>query len=198
MPTMLVVAGVNGAGKSSNIEKTRVEEYINPDKIAKEFAEKHPDQNQLRAMKGVLDRVNANIAQKKDFAIETTLASRTALNQMKRAKDAGFEVQLNYVALDTVERHVERVASRVAKGGHDISREDIERRFRTSYENLPKAIELADKVNIFDNSDKLKPVLQIDRGKILQESRNMPDHLKSHLYSLNRMTLRDKEKGREF
>ena len=197
MPVMTVVAGVNGAGKSSRIGEDQRHNYINPDTIAKEYSQKHPDRNPLRGMKEVLRRVDTNIKNKTDFAIETTLAGRHILNQMQSAKKAGFEVHLTYVTLDSLDRHIERVNARVAKGGHDIPRQDIERRYRTSYKNLPRAMKMADKVNIYDNTKELRPLLKMDQGNILFESPDMPKHLKSQIYMQGKLTLRDKLNGRE-
>jgi predicted ABC-type ATPase len=197
MPVMTVVAGVNGAGKSSNIGKHQRYNYINPDTIAKEYAQKYPDGNPLRGMKEVLRRVDTNIKNKTDFALETTLAGRHILNQMQSAKKAGFEVHLTYVTLDSLDRHVERVNARVEKGGHDIPRQDIERRYRTSYENLPRAMKMADKVSIYDNTKELRPLLKMDRGNIRFESPDMPKPLKDQLYMKGKLTLRGKQGGRE-
>lgn len=197
MPVMTVVAGVNGAGKSSEIGKHQGYNYINPDTIAKAFVEKHPDRNPLQGMRDVLRQVDANIKNKTDFAIETTLAGRHILSQMQSAKKAGFEVHLTYVTLDTLDRHIERVAARVEKGGHDIPRQDIERRYRTIYENLPRAMKMADKVSIYDNTKELKPLLKLDHGNIRFESPEMPKKLKSQLYMQGKLTLRDKQDGRE-
>jgi predicted ABC-type ATPase len=148
-------------------------------------------------MKETLRRVDTNIKNKTDFALETTLAGRHILNQMQSARKAGFEVHLTYVTLDSLDRHIERVNARVEKGGHDIPRQDIERRYRTSYENLPRAMKMADKVNIYDNTEELRPLLKMDRGNILFESQEMPKKLKDQLYMPGKLTLKDRPGGRE-
>ena len=59
---------------------------------------------------------------------------------------------LFYIRLASVALALERVAARVARGGHDVPPQDVVRRFSRSLKNLPKAVSLADKVTILDNS----------------------------------------------
>ena len=198
MPVMIVVAGVNGAGKSSTIGEKQKIDYINPDQISKYMQERHPESGPLGAMKEVLRQIEEKLDTKANFAMETTLAGKNSLNIMRRAKAAGFDIKLRYVVLDNLERHFERVATRVSRGGHDIAREDIERRFRTSFENLPKAMALSDQVAIYDNTHVLKPLLLLDHGKIVLEEKRMPAQLKSHIYEPQELILKDLQEERVF
>lgn len=87
---------------------------------------------------------------------------------MRDAKAAGYKIDLYYVALDSVERNIERVKFRVALGGHDIPEEAIRRRHKGSLENLSKALALADEAVIVDNSDVAPRVIfQIDGGSVV-------------------------------
>lgn len=71
---------------------------------------------------------------------------------MDEARQHGYEVELVYIRLASSALALERVAARVARGGHDVPPQDVIRRFSRSLENLPKAVNLADRVTILDNS----------------------------------------------
>lgn len=71
---------------------------------------------------------------------------------MDEAKQRGYGVELVYIRLTSSALALERVAARVARGGHDVPPQDVIRRFSRSLENLPKAVNLADRVTILDNS----------------------------------------------
>jgi predicted ABC-type ATPase len=87
---------------------------------------------------------------------------------MRTAKQAGYEVGLIFVALNSADLNVERVAERVARGGHNIPEDIIRRRYETAIRSLPEAISLADGTIIFDNSHASGPQLlvQIRAGSI--------------------------------
>ena len=87
---------------------------------------------------------------------------------MSEAKAAGFNVDLYYVALDTVERNIERVKFRVALGGHDIPEDAIRRRYKGSLAHLPQALALADEAVLVENSE-IRPriVFQLRGGYVV-------------------------------
>jgi predicted ABC-type ATPase len=68
-------------------------------------------------------------------------------------KIGSFDVRLYYIGLKSVEINIERVAQRVAKGGHHIDESDIRRRYSESLKNLPRAMELANSGKIFNNDN---------------------------------------------
>jgi predicted ABC-type ATPase len=49
--------------------------------------------------------------------------------------------------------NVLRVATRVAKGGHNVPEVDIRRRYERSLSNLARALPLADRARLVDNSE---------------------------------------------
>lgn len=97
------------------------------------------------------------IAERLDFAFESTLGATTIPRLLAAASDRGCEVRAWYVGLDTVERHIARVRSRVRKGGHDIPEADIRRRFENSRLNLIHLMPKLTALRIFDNSDEADP-----------------------------------------
>lgn len=189
-PTLFILAGPNGAGKStyakvyipSEIEK------INPDKINKSISEDNPEllyaESWEKTWKYIADRITDNIEKRKSFALESTLAGKTGFTRILEAKEKGFRVHITYIALDSLEMHFERVQNRVNRGGHNIPKEDIIRRFIASYRKLPQILTLADEATIFNNSDSTKshvPILKVKEGLIVEMDKNIPSPVRESL-----------------
>lgn len=68
----------------------------------------------------MLTRLNALAASGVDFAFETTLAARSFARFLQGCKNRGYQINLVYVWLRSVELATNRVAKRVASGGHNI------------------------------------------------------------------------------
>jgi predicted ABC-type ATPase len=116
------------------------------------------------------------IAERKDFALETTLGANTIPRMLAQAASQGIEIYIWYVGLSSPERHIERVQARVRRGGHDIAAEHIHRRFDHSRLNLIELMPHLTALRVYDNSadadpatgkvPKPKLVLHMERGKI--------------------------------
>ncbi|GHV59873.1 ATPase AAA [Campylobacterota bacterium] len=148
-PQLTVIAGPNGAGKSSlSVHPIFKNIFIvNPDVIAVENG-----CSPIEAGKIAIAKRDELLRENQAFAIETTLTGNSEIKLMKDAKKLGYKVNLVYVGINSAAVSASRVASRVAKGGHNISNEDILRRYDRSIKNLPIAFEIADRAYIFDNS----------------------------------------------
>lgn len=159
-----VIAGVNGAGKSSVVgEKLRQSggDYFNPDEVTRRFlaAAKAMTQDEAnaRAWEEGRRRLEDAIREKSDFVFETTLGGSTITELLVRALDEGLEVALFYVGLEKVELHIERVRSRVQAGGHDIPEPKIRERYTSSIKNLVKLAPRLTELRVFDNSIQADP-----------------------------------------
>ena len=152
-PLAVFYTGTNGAGKSSlrSINSFPGLKTIDPDAIARTINPDDPRSVDVQAGREAIRQFRETIAQRQSFSMETTLTGRSVLDRRKKAKEAGFTVRLYYVGLSSVELNIERVASRVAKGGHHIDEADIRRRYTESLGNLPRAMELADSGAIYSN-----------------------------------------------
>jgi predicted ABC-type ATPase len=161
VPEMFIVAGPPGGGKSTVFSlRNFTNRIFNADDRAAELN----GGSYFAIPLAVRHRVNRefeifirdNIAAHKSFALETTMRSKITFEQAKLAKSAGFHVFMTYVAVDTFERHVERVTQRALLGGHAASETTLRRIYQSSLENLPLALEPGqsgiDEVRIFDNS----------------------------------------------
>ena len=163
-PRIYVLAGTNGAGKSSiagaMLLRQRVE-YFDPDEAARRILAANPgiDQTQANSAawhegKRLLERA---IAERLDFAFETTLGGRTIPDLLERAAARGFEVRIWYVGLNGPELHVARVRARVAKGGHDIPEPRIRERYDASRLNLIRMLPSLRELWVYDNSKDADP-----------------------------------------
>lgn len=159
-----VLAGVNGAGKSS-IGGARIRDlgatYYNPDEAARMIraSQPHLDQAQVNSLawhegRRLLERA---IAERLDFAFESTLGASTIPRMLAHAADDGAQVWLWFVGLDSAERHIARVKSRVAAGGHDIPEADIRRRWENSRQNLVALMPRPARLWVYDNSFEADP-----------------------------------------
>jgi len=87
------------------------------------------------------------------FAFETVFSHKSKLDEIKFAKENGYQVYLYFIATDNVFLNLERIQGRITKGGHFVPVEKIKDRYLRSLDNLFDAIKLADKVFFFDNSE---------------------------------------------
>jgi len=174
---LIIYAGPNGAGKSTlrDITVDPVEIVIDPDRIARDLDPVAPHTVQVEAGRAAISLFNRCLADRTSMSLETTLTGATVLKRMEAAKQAGFHVSLLYVALASVELHLNRIAHRVSNGGHNIPEETVLRRYEASLNNLPKALVHADEAIVIDNSGPEKdPLLFARSGKIIEKSPNPP------------------------
>jgi predicted ABC-type ATPase len=117
------------------------------------------------------------IEERLDFAFETTLGANTIPRLLAQAASQGIEVYVWYAGLSSPDLHIERVRARVHRGGHDISEEQIRRRYENSRLNLIELLPSLTALRVYDNSEDADPaagrtpmpvlVLHMKRGKIL-------------------------------
>ena len=174
---------MNGAGKSS-IGGAAVRafggEYYNPDEAAKRLMAARPGLKQSEANaaawhqgRRLLERA---IAERLDFAFETTLGGNTLSRLLAQAADKGAEVHVLYIGLASTELHIARVRARVRAGGHDIPEADIRRRYEHSRLNLVHLLPKLASLRVYDNSADADPargkapepllVLHMEKGRI--------------------------------
>lgn len=156
-PALYVLAGVNGAGKSSvggSLLARAGLTWYDPDAFAREVVTAlHCDQTQANALawqEGVR-RLDAAVVQGRSFAFETTLGGRTIPQRLHDAANT-HDVLLWYCGLDSVELHLARVRTRVARGGHDIPDQKVHERWRTSRANLIRLMPDLTHLRVYDNS----------------------------------------------
>lgn len=135
------IAGPNGAGRTTFAmpylrDVAPGSAFVNADLIAAGLSPLAPEQQLIAASRLYLQQLELHIAARNDFAFETTLSGRAYLRLVERLRADNWRVELLYLALPDVAVSHERVAERVAHGGHAIRPADIARRFPRSLFNL--------------------------------------------------------------
>lgn len=155
---LFIISGCNGAGKTTASytilpEVLNCEEFVNADEIAKGLSPFNPETASIQAGRLMLDRIGKLIDMGKDFAFETTLATKSYKNLVQKAKENGYLVTLLFFWLRTPDLAVKRVETRVKEGGHNIPEIVIRRRYENGLKNFFGIFEpLVDEWMFIDNS----------------------------------------------
>jgi predicted ABC-type ATPase len=179
-PVIFVLAGVNGAGKSSvggALLQERGLEWFNPDAFSRERVAQGigKDEADAEAWAYGKSRLEQAIAAGTDFAFETTLGGSTITALLAKAA-ATHDVVMIFCGLDSVERHIARVALRVRHGGHDIPEQRIRERWTSARRHLISLLPHLRALQVFDNSLDAPPgeptpeprlVLEMEDGRVL-------------------------------
>ncbi|CAN5254823.1 zeta toxin family protein [soil metagenome] len=158
MPNIYIIAGCNGAGKTTASftilpEMLHCKEFVNADEIAKGLSPFQPENVSFQAGRIMIERINELLETRADFAFETTLTTLSYVNTIKLAKEKGYTVNLLYFWLNDVNLAIERVKIRVSEGGHNIPEETIRRRYFKGVANLTtKFTPICDYWIVIDNS----------------------------------------------
>ncbi len=173
-PSLHVLAGVNGAGKSSIGERIFSSEdarVFNPDTIAAKIQTLHPHISSALANghaweigRALLERA---IAEGVDYRFETTLGGRTIPRLLEEAARAGHLLHIWFCGLESPELHLRRVRARVAHGGHDIPEDKIRERWNGSRENLIRLLPHIHHLRVYDNSAEGDPAVGIAPSPVL-------------------------------
>lgn len=165
-PTLYIIAGCNGAGKTTASMSVLPEvldcrEFVNADEIAKGLSPFRPEEVAIEAGKLMLQRIDYLLSRHATFAIETTLSTKSYKNLVEKTKSEGYQIILLYFWLSSPEMAEARVAKRVASGGHDIPKDVIHRRYWAGLRNLFEIfIPVVDLWSIYDNTQELIPIVQ--------------------------------------
>ena len=155
MPTLFVVAGPNGCGKSTLTGMSGFSgvDIIDPDAIARCPGFGSPG----KAAREALRRRRAALGAGRTHLVETTLAGSGIFRHMAAAWQEDYRIVLHFVSVGSPEVALDRIRNRVALGGHDVAEADARRRFERSHANLPAAILRADIAMLYDNADPDQP-----------------------------------------
>lgn len=165
-PTLYIIAGCNGAGKTTASMSVLPEvldcrEFVNADEIAKGLSPFKPEEVAIEAGKLMLQRIDILLNQHVTFAIETTLATKSYKNLVESAKASGYQVILLFFWLSSPEMAEMRVAQRVASGGHSIPKDVIHRRYWAGLRNLFELfVPIVDRWSLYDNTKELVPIIE--------------------------------------
>ena len=140
-PTIYLIAGCNGAGKTTFAKEFLPKEvnclrFLNADEIARGLSPFKPSAGAVQAARLLLGQVDECLRRRETFALESTLSGKTYIRMFRRARELGYEIELHYLWLSSPDQAVARVRMRVKQGGHHVPATDIRRRFKRSLAHL--------------------------------------------------------------
>jgi predicted ABC-type ATPase len=160
MPNLYIIAGCNGAGKTTASftilpEILKVKEFVNADSIAAGLSPFNVESVAFEAGRIMLQRIQQLMEGEEDFAFETTLSTRSYVSLIKKARTNGYQISLLYFWLISPDFAKQRVAKRVSQGGHNIPDEVVDRRYYRGIANLVDLyIPIVDSWIVIDNMEK--------------------------------------------
>ena len=166
---LYIISGCNGAGKTTASytvlpEVLHCKEFVNADEIARGLSPFNPESVAIEAGRLMLQRIEDLLVKDESFSIETTLATKSYINLVRRAQVKGYTVRLLFFWLNSPELALQRIAERVAKGGHNIPEPIVRRRYVAGICNLFRLfMSEVDSWEIYDNSK--YPAVQIASGR---------------------------------
>ena len=174
MPNIYLIAGCNGAGKTTASftmlpEMLECKEFVNADSIAAGLSPFQPESVYFEAGRLMLQRIEQLLKSKVDFAIETTLSSRNYLYKIPEWHKQGYEIILIFFWINSPYLAIERIKDRVIKGGHFVPDETVIRRYFRGIKNLHKYfIPLSNYWLVIDNS-KEAPIIIAEGIKSIEK-----------------------------
>ncbi|NOR88316.1 MAG: zeta toxin [Bacteroidales bacterium] len=189
MKQLYIIAGPNGAGKtvaSYTIlpEIFKCKEFVNADEIARGISPFNSDKIGIKAGRLLLARIKELLQEDETFAVETTLATRSYVNLIHKAKSKGYEVILLFLTLNSKELAVKRVQTRVNEGGHNIKLEVIKRRYKSGINNLFDIyLPIVNRWIVVDNSgEEFQIIAQGDESEIIVKNESTWSKIKAIEY----------------
>jgi predicted ABC-type ATPase len=159
---MFIVAGAPGSGKSTlmHLSSFNVDWFNADDEAAKRnggiyegITPSIRDVVNLDFRNFIADHIHL----RESFAVETTLRSDVAIKQAKEAKDAGFRIEMYYIATENISINLERIIGRAGGGGHSAPEDTLRLIHASSYRTFAVAIASVgtalDRLTVFDNSE---------------------------------------------
>jgi predicted ABC-type ATPase len=167
-PTFWLIAGPNGVGKTTYAMRhlkavSGSINFVNLDEIARGLSPLEPSAAQTEAARIALSRARTFIRERSTFAMETTLAGRSHLHLLGAARASGLSTAMLYFSVRDPAICLERIARRVAEGGHDVPEEVVRRRFARSLSNVRRYAEVCDLWRIYEASGP-RPALALEGG----------------------------------
>lgn len=178
MKIYTIVAGVNGVGKSSltgvlSAENNDLGIIVDTDKITAESGN-----DKIKGGKAAIELIDSSLEKGINFTQETTLSGSRTLKTIRKAKELDYYIRLYYVGVNTAEESIKRIKNRVEKGGHNISDNDVIRRYNKRFEDLSVVLPYCNEVHFFDNENGFAEKAEYKNGELIIKSNCAPEWLK--------------------
>lgn len=181
---IIIISGANGVGKTT-FAKPYVKNlgyiFLNADEIAKQIEKEGLDNAMIKAGRIFFANLDRSIKARENIVIETTLSGSYINKVADRAKKLGYKIKLIYIFVDSEELCIERVNSRVMKGGHNVPEQDIRRRFQRSLNNFwDNFTKISDSWILLYNGDEIYQQVAIGtENQYSVENKSLFNHFRS-------------------
>jgi predicted ABC-type ATPase len=178
-PTIYVIAGCNGAGKTTFAKEFLPKEvkcfrFLNADEMARGISPLKPSAGAMRAGRLMLTEIGESLKRRETFGLESTLSGKTYIRLFREARKLGYEIELHYLWLSSPAQAIERVRERVRMGGHHVPAVDIRRRFKRSLTHLlGDYLPLAMRWAVWDSRELPVKQLASSRGSDVESLRQL-------------------------
>ena len=179
MKIYTIIAGVNGAGKSSLTGVLRQEMndlgvIVDVDKLAAANGG-----NNILAGRLAIERIRSCLKKSVCFTQETTLSGRRTLQTILAARQKDYQIRLYYIGISSAEESLYRIANRVRKGGHNIAEADVRRRYEKRFADLSKILPYCDEAHFFDNENGFTEAAIYQNGSLIPVCEVLPQWLQT-------------------
>ncbi len=197
-PSLIIIAGCNGSGKST-YSQSLVGERTLPFDYDKKFLEYYKNLRDSeyreqfaidRATSDLEHLVSESFKHRQSFCFETNFVTVPS-NWINEAKKLGYCIEIYFFCLETIEKAKERVLLRAKNEGHFVEDDIISYKWKEGYKNLNNHFFLADRLFILDNSvDSEIPRLLIELEKVSDECfdflviNEVPEYIQRRLPSI--------------
>ena len=198
MPTLYVLGGANGVGKTTwyqfGIENKAINPelpFINIDLIVLRELGRYTAENVAKAEQMARERMRTLLQEKKDFMIESNLSKSADYDWIALMRKNGYETVLFFLGTSNVEINKIRVKARVLEGGHDVAEPIIEQRYQMGMSYLKtKVLDFSDVTFIDVSTHESHKMAQLLNGRVIFKDPTCPAWVQSCLELAERIELR--------
>jgi predicted ABC-type ATPase len=185
MPTIYVIAGPNGIGKTTSFFDLIPKDtpVINSDEIAKKIkaAELISSNTQEYSNREAYRLVDEQVRKKSSFAIETNLSDLETWKFLIQLQETGYELCVIYISTDQLAILHDRIKERTILGDHYVRPDVVEQRYISGLKLLDHFFEFADILKLFDNSTALTQIGDFRSGQIIMLANSLPKWVSTYL-----------------